>query len=95
MRIYDDITETIGRTPLIRLGQVTAGTGAEVAATLESFNLLSRVKDRIVSALAGPSEVLVSGTVKDLVAGSGIQFVEYGRRVLKGVPGERRLVAVA
>jgi class 3 adenylate cyclase len=39
-----------------------------------------------VSALAEPSEVLVSRTVKDLVAGSGIEFADRGRHELKGVP---------
>jgi class 3 adenylate cyclase len=47
-----------------------------------------------VSALAGPSEVLVSGTVKDLVVGSDIEFEDRGARPLKGVPGEWRLYAV-
>jgi class 3 adenylate cyclase len=40
-----------------------------------------------VSALAGPGEVLVSRTVTDLVAGSGIEFEERGEHELKGVPG--------
>ena len=40
---------------------------------------------------AGPGEVLVSGTVKDLVAGSGIEFEDKGAHELKGVPGEWRL----
>jgi class 3 adenylate cyclase len=44
-----------------------------------------------VAAAAGPGEVLVSGTVKDLVAGSGIAFEERGVHELKGVPGEWRL----
>jgi pimeloyl-ACP methyl ester carboxylesterase len=48
-----------------------------------------------VAALAGPCEVLVSSTVKDLVAGSGIAFKDRGVHVLKGVPGEWRLYAVA
>jgi class 3 adenylate cyclase len=48
-----------------------------------------------VASLAGPGEVLVSGTVKDLVAGSGISFEDRGKRVLKGVPGEWHLYAVA
>lgn len=48
-----------------------------------------------VAALAGPSEILVSSTVKDLVAGSGIVFREWGNRVLKGVPGEWHIYAVA
>jgi class 3 adenylate cyclase len=49
---------------------------------------------RVMSA-AGPGEVLVSSTVKDLVVGSGIDFRERGVRELKGVPGEWRLFAVA
>ncbi len=48
-----------------------------------------------VSALAGPGEVLVSSTVKDLVAGSGLAFEERGEHPLKGVPGEWRLFSVA
>ena len=47
-----------------------------------------------VAAEAGAGEVLVSSTVKDLVAGSGIQFRERGVAELKGVPGEWRLFAV-
>jgi cysteine synthase A len=46
-RIYDDITQTIGNTPLIRLRRVTQGCYAEVAAKLENFNPLWSVKDRI------------------------------------------------
>jgi hypothetical protein len=44
--------------------------------------------------LAGDGEVLVSGTVKDLVVGSGIEFEDHGSQVLKGVPGEWRVHAV-
>jgi pimeloyl-ACP methyl ester carboxylesterase len=47
-----------------------------------------------VSALAGAGEVLVSSTVKDLVAGSGIEFDERGEQELKGVPGRWRLYSV-
>jgi class 3 adenylate cyclase len=47
-----------------------------------------------VAALAGASEVLVSSTVRDLVAGSGIAFREHGVHELKGVPGEWRLFVV-
>ena len=47
-----------------------------------------------ISAAAGAGEVLVSGTVKDLVSGSGIEFEERGEHELKGVPGEWRLYAV-
>jgi class 3 adenylate cyclase len=42
-----------------------------------------------------PQEVLASGTVRDLVAGAGVQFDDRGSHVLKGVPGDWRLFAVA
>ncbi len=48
-----------------------------------------------VASKAAAGEVLVSSTVKDLVAGSGISFEERGLRELKGIPGEWRLYAVA
>ena len=48
-----------------------------------------------VAALAAPGEVLVSQTVKDLVAGSGIEFDSRGLHLLKGVPGEWYLYAIA
>jgi class 3 adenylate cyclase len=47
-----------------------------------------------IAKLAGPGEVLVSSTVKDLVVGSGIEFDDRGARALKGVPGEWRIYAV-
>jgi class 3 adenylate cyclase len=47
-----------------------------------------------VASYAGPSEVLVSSTVKDLVAGSGLAFQDRGSRQLKGLPGRWRLYAV-
>jgi class 3 adenylate cyclase len=48
-----------------------------------------------ISALAGPGEVYVSSTVRDLVAGSGIAFDDRGSHSLKGVPGDWRILAVA
>jgi class 3 adenylate cyclase len=48
-----------------------------------------------VAALAGPREVLVSSTVKDLVAGSGIEFEDRGEHPLKGVPGAWRIFLAA
>jgi class 3 adenylate cyclase len=48
-----------------------------------------------VSALAGAGEVLVSSTVKDIVAGSGIEFQDRGEHELKGVPGSWKIYAVA
>lgn len=47
-----------------------------------------------VSALAGTGEVLVSGTIKDLVAGSGLQFDDRGAQELKGIPDQWRIFAV-
>jgi class 3 adenylate cyclase len=47
-----------------------------------------------IAAMAGPSEVLVSSTVKDLVAGSGLRFEDAGERELKGVPDRWRLYRV-
>jgi class 3 adenylate cyclase/pimeloyl-ACP methyl ester carboxylesterase len=48
-----------------------------------------------VSALAGPNDVLVSSTLRDLVIGSGLEFEDRGAHALKGAPGEWRLFAVA
>jgi class 3 adenylate cyclase len=48
-----------------------------------------------VSALAGPNDVLVSSTLRDLVIGSGLEFDDRGTHQLKGVPGEWHLSAVA
>jgi class 3 adenylate cyclase len=55
-----------------------------------AVHIAARVLDR-----ASPSEVLVSGTVKDLVVGSGIGFEDRGEHELRGVPGEWRLYAVS
>jgi class 3 adenylate cyclase len=55
-----------------------------------AVHIAARVLDR-----ASPSEVLVSGTVKDLVVGSGIDFQDRGQHELRGVPGEWRLFAVS
>ena len=55
-RIYQDITETVGNTPLVRLNRITAGLGATVLAKLESFNPLSSVKDRIAVSMIEAAE---------------------------------------
>jgi len=55
-RIYDDITQTIGGTPLVRLRRITEGCSATVAAKLESFNPLWSVKDRIGVAMIDAAE---------------------------------------
>ncbi|MCC6353527.1 MAG: cysteine synthase A [Verrucomicrobiae bacterium] len=56
MAIYGDITETIGRTPLVRLNRVTAGVEATVALKCEFFNPLGSVKDRIGLAMIDAAE---------------------------------------
>jgi class 3 adenylate cyclase len=78
--------------------------GLEVRAGLHTGECL-QVGDRLrglavhigarVGALAGPSEVLVSSTVKDLVAGAGFSFEDRGVHELKGISGEWRLFAVS
>ena len=47
-----------------------------------------------VASLAGAGEVLVSRTVKELVAGSGLRFEDRGSQTLKGVPGDWQIYAV-
>ena len=77
--------------------------GLEVRAGLHTGEV-ERLDDKVsglavhigarVAAAAGPGEVLVSSTVKDLVAGSGLRFQDRGLRPLKGVPGEWHLFAL-
>ncbi|MCB4790342.1 MAG: cysteine synthase A [Elusimicrobia bacterium] len=55
-KIYDDITKTIGNTPLVRINKLGKDTGATILAKLESFNPLSSVKDRIGIALIEDAE---------------------------------------
>ncbi len=54
--IYEDVTGTVGNTPLVRLNYVTAGLEADVVAKLESFNPLSSVKDRIALSMIEAAE---------------------------------------
>ena len=56
MKIYEDITKTIGNTPLARLKRMAAGSVAEVVVKMESFNPLSSVKDRIGVAMIDDAE---------------------------------------
>jgi class 3 adenylate cyclase len=83
----------------VRCGQAIASAvrplGVEIRAGLHTGEI-ERAGDAVrgiavhiggrIGALAGPSEVLVSSTVKDLVAGSGLVFEDHGRHELKGVP---------
>jgi class 3 adenylate cyclase len=77
--------------------------GVEIRAGLHAGEVEVRNQDvagiavniaRRVCDLAAPDELLVSGTVKDLVAGSGLAFADHGEHALKGVPGEWRLYRV-
>ncbi len=79
-----------------RLGiEVRAGLHAgEVQLVNEKVGGIATHIGARVMAKAAPGEVLVSSTVKDLVAGSGIGFVDRGSHVLKGIPDEWRLFAV-
>jgi cysteine synthase len=62
-RIYEDLTKTIGNTPLVRLNRVTLGLDATVLVKLESFNPLSSVKDRIGVSMIEAAEK--AGHIKD------------------------------
>ncbi|MDF0594059.1 cysteine synthase A [Methanotrichaceae archaeon M04Ac] len=62
-KIYDDITKTIGNTPLVRLNRVTEGLQATVVAKVESFNPLGSVKDRIGVSMIEAAEK--AGHIKD------------------------------
>src|SRR5271156_1893281 len=55
-RIYNDIVETVGRTPLVRLNKVTAGVDATILLKCEFFNPLGSVKDRIGAAMIEDAE---------------------------------------
>jgi cysteine synthase A len=61
-RIFEDITKTVGNTPLVRINKLTKGADATVLAKLEFFNPLSSVKDRIGVAMIETAEK--QGTLK-------------------------------
>jgi cysteine synthase A len=107
-RIYEDITKTIGNTPLVRLNKVSKGLGATVAAKVESFNPLNSIKDRIGLAMIEAAEK--AGKIKENTViieptsgntGVGLAFVcaAKGHRLMLVMPEtmsvERRKLAKA
>lgn len=107
-RIYCNITETIGRTPLVRLNRVTEGLDAEVVAKMESFNPLWSVKDRIavsmINAAEAEGKVTPETTIIEPTSGNtgiGLSFVcaSRGYRLILTMPDtmsvERRRVLQA
>jgi cysteine synthase A len=85
-RIFEDITKTIGRTPLVRLNRVTDGADAEVLGKLEAFNPCASVKDRIGVAMIDAAEeeglLQEGGVIVEPTSGNtgvGLAFVSAAR----------------
>ena len=88
MRIYANLAESVGNTPLVRLGRIGAGCAAEIVAKLESSNPLGSVKDRIAVAMLDAAEVDGLLTPKTMVIGIGLAFVcaARGYRLILTMP---------
>jgi cysteine synthase A len=95
MRIFEDITRTIGNTPLVKLRRVTAGCQAEVVGKLESFNPLSCIKERIALAMIeaaekenriGPRTVIIEPTSGNTGIGLACVCASRGYRLLLAMP---------
>jgi cysteine synthase A len=83
MQIYDDVTQVVGRTPLVRLNRLTDGAPATVAAKLEFFNPAGSVKDRIGVAMIEAAEaagaLAPGGSVVEATSGNtGIALAMVG-----------------
>jgi cysteine synthase A len=82
-RIYDDVTQLVGNTPLVRLNRITDGAGGVVAAKLEFYNPASSVKDRIgvsmIDAAEASGELKPGGTIVEATSGNtGIALAMVG-----------------
>jgi cysteine synthase A len=83
MRIYDDVTQLVGNTPLVRLNRITEGAGATVVAKLEFYNPASSVKDRIgvamIDAAEASGQLKPGGTIVEATSGNtGIALAFVG-----------------
>jgi cysteine synthase len=85
-RIFNDITETVGRTPMVRLKSLSKGLGGEIVAKIESFNPLSSIKDRIGVAMIDDAEkkgmLKKGGTIVEPTSGNtgvALAFVAAAR----------------
>ena len=94
-RIYDDITQTMGNTPLVRLRRVTDGCAARVVAKLENFNPLWSVKDRIGVAMIdaaerdgkiGPETLIVEATSGNTGIALAFTCAARGYRLMVTMP---------
>lgn len=82
-KIYDNVTELVGRTPLVRLNRLTEGLDAEVAVKLEFYNPANSVKDRIgvaiIDAAEASGELKPGGTIVEATSGNtGIALAMVG-----------------
>ncbi|BBY64250.1 cysteine synthase A [Mycolicibacterium helvum] len=82
-KIYDNVTELVGRTPLVRLNRLTEGLDAEVAVKLEFYNPANSVKDRIgaaiIDAVEASGELKPGGTIVEATSGNtGIALAMVG-----------------
>jgi cysteine synthase len=95
MRIFEDITQTIGNTPLVKLRRVTLGCAAEVVGKLESFNPVGCVKERIALSMIeaaerenriGPRTVIIEPTSGNTGIGLACVCASRGYRLILAMP---------